>query len=231
MIDFVTSIVHLIAEGNFFMILNLGMFVFSLAVIAERFFVVFFRLRISDRDFLDAVEKQLTAGNMEKAIKLTQLAPNAPLSKVTKAALGAVRYGPEAVTAAIDESLLEVTPIIKKRIEMLWSMANVATLIGLIGTISGLISAFKGVAAADPERKTQLLTLGISEAMNNTAFGLLIAVTCIMAHMVLAGATKKIQEGAEHGGVKIENVLGRLRTQQNLREKGGAAPAAPAAPK
>lgn len=228
MIEFVKSIVHLIAQGNFFMILNLCTLVFVLATIADRFFNVFFRLRISDKDFLDAVEKQLAAGNMEKAIKLTQLAPNAPLSKVTKAALGAVRYGPEAITAAIDEALLEINPVVKKRIEMLWSLANVATLVGLIGTISGLISAFKGVAAADPEKKTILLTLGISEAMNNTAFGLSIAVTCILAHLVLSGATKKIQEGAEYGGVKIENILARLRTQQNLREKAGA-PAAPAA--
>ena len=231
MIDFVKSIVHLIAEGNAFMILNLCIGVFCLAVIAERFFVVFFRLRISDKDFLEAVEKQLTAGNMEKAVKLTQLAPNAPLSKVVKSALGAVRYGPEAVTSAIDEALLEVTPVIKKRIEMLWSLANVATLVGLIGTISGLISAFKGISAADPETKSKLLTLGISEAMNNTAFGLLIAVTCILAHMVLANATKKIGDGAEHGGVRLENILGRLRTQQNLRDKAGApAAAAPAAP-
>lgn len=230
MVDFVKSIVHLIAEGNFFMILNLCMLVFALAVIAERSFVVFFRLRISDKDFMEAVEKQLTAGNMEKAVKLTQLAPNAPLSKVVKSGLGAVRYGPEAVTSAIDEAILEVTPAIKKRIEMLWSLANVATLVGLIGTISGLISAFKSISNADPETKAKLLTLGISEAMNNTAFGLLIAVTCIMAHMVLSTATKKIADGAEHGGIRLENILGRLRTQQNLRDKAGAPAAASAAP-
>lgn len=218
-----SEFIHLIKEGNFFMIVNVCVFVFSLAVIAERFFVVFFRLRISDKDFLDAVEKQLNAGNMDKAIKLTQLAPNAPLAKVIKSALGAVRYGPDAVSASIDEALLEVSPGVKKRIEMLWSLANVATLIGLIGTISGLISAFKAVAAVDPEKKTQLLTAGISEAMNNTAFGLTIAVTCILAHMVLSTATKRISDGAEHGGVKIENILARLRTQQNLREKAGPA--------
>jgi biopolymer transport protein ExbB len=180
------DIVGFIKEGGFFMYVNLGTFIFALSVIAERFFVVFFRLRISDRDFLDAVEKQLNAGNMDKAIKLCQLAPNAPLARVTRAALSAVRYGPAAVTSAIDEAILEVVPQVKKRIEILWSIANIATLIGLIGTIVGLIGAFKAVAAVDPEKKTAMLTAGISEAMNNTAFGLTIAVTCIIAHMVLA---------------------------------------------
>lgn len=211
--------IELIKEGNFFMITNLCVFIFALSAIAERFFVVFFRLRISDRDFLEAVEKQLNAGNMDKAIKLTQLAPHAPVARVVRAALTAVRYGPAAVSSAIDEAMLEVIPSVKKRIEILWSLANIATLLGLIGTIVGLIKAFKAVAAVDPEKKTALLTAGIAEAMNNTAFGLTIAVTCIGAHMVLSGATKKITEGAEHGAVKVENVLARLRAQQNLRDK------------
>ena len=220
-----SEFIKLIKEGNFFMIVNLFVFVFALAVIAERFFVVFFRLRISDEAFLEAVEKQLNAGNMDKAIKLTQLAPNAPLAKVTRAALSEVRHGPEAVTAAIDEALLEITPLVKKRIEILWSLANVATLLGLIGTILGLIRAFQGLSGLDPEAKNTALTKGIAEAMHNTAFGLTIAVTCILAHMVLHGATKKIAEGAEHGGIKIENVLRRLRAQQSMRYKAASKPA------
>ena len=217
------GIIELIKEGNPFMVFNLAVFLFSLAVISERFVVVFFRLRISDKDFLDAVEKQLSAGNMDNAIKICQNNQRAPLARVTRSALSAVRYGPEAITAAIDEAILEAVPAVKKRIEMLWSIANVATLVGLIGTISGLIAAFQAVAAVDPEKKTALLTAGISEAMNNTAFGLTIAVTCIVAHMVLHGATKKIADGTEFGAVRVENVLSRLRTQQNLRDKAAKA--------
>jgi len=101
----------------------------------------------------------------------------------------------------------------------------VATLMGLIGTIFGLIRAFQAIGGVDPEKKTAILTAGIAEAMHNTAFGLMIAVTCILAHMVLSAATKKITEGAEHGGVKIENVLRRLRVQQSMRDKAAAKPA------
>ena len=102
---------------------------------------------------------------------------------------------------------------------MLWSIANVATLIGLIGTITGLIGAFAAVALASPDQKSALLTKGISEAMNNTAFGLSIAVTCILAHMFLSGTTKKIAEGTEYGAVKIENILTRLRQQSTQRDQ------------
>jgi len=213
------GVIVLIKEGNPFMIFNVMVFLFSLAVIAERFWHVFFRLNISDKAFLEEVQKKLESGNVENAIKLCALRPQAPLAIVTRAALAQVRFGSEAISAAIDESLLEVVPVVKKRIEMLWSIANVATLVGLIGTISGLISAFQAVAAVDPEKKTAILTAGISEAMYNTAFGLTIAVSCIVAHMVLHNQTKKIAAGVEVGGVKVENILNRLRAQQQLREK------------
>jgi biopolymer transport protein ExbB len=216
------GIVEFIKEGGPFMYVNMFVLTFALAVIAERLFVVFFRLRISDRDFLDAVEKQLQAGNMDKAIKLCQLAPNAPLARVTKHALQNVKYGPAAIASAIDEAMLESLPAVRKRIEMLWSIANVATLIGLIGTITGLIGAFAAVALASPDQKSTLLTKGISEAMNNTAFGLSIAVTCIIAHMVLSNATKKISEGTEFGAVKVENILSRLRQQSNAQRADAA---------
>jgi biopolymer transport protein ExbB len=216
------NIVEFIREGGPFMYVNMIVLIFALSVIAERFFVVFFRLRISDRDFLDAVEKQLQAGNMDKAIKLCQLAPNAPLARVTRNALQNVKYGPAAVSSAIDEGLLESLPTVRKRIEMLWSIANVATLIGLIGTITGLIGAFAAVALASPEQKSTMLTKGISEAMNNTAFGLSIAVTCIVAHMVLSNATKRIAEGTEFGAVKVENILTRLRQQSSAQRADAA---------
>ena len=211
--------IKFIQDGGPFMFVNMATLIFALAVIAERFFIVYFRLRISDKDFLDAIEKQLQAGNMEKALKLCQLKPDAPLAKVTKSALSAVKFGGAGIASAIDEALLESLPAVRKRIEMLWSIANVATLIGLIGTITGLIGAFAAVALASPDQKSALLTKGISEAMNNTAFGLSIAVTCILAHMFLSGTTKKIAEGTEYGAVKIENILTRLRQQSTQRDQ------------
>ena len=84
-----------------------------------------------------------------------------------------------------------MTPLLKKRIQILWSLANIATLIGLLGTVVGLIRAFGAVAAAKPEERSTLLAKGISEALNNTAMGLGIAVTCIIAHAILASMSKR----------------------------------------
>jgi biopolymer transport protein ExbB/TolQ len=115
--------------------------------------------------------------------------------------------GEIAVAQSIEETLVDVTPLLKKRIQILWSLANIAVLIGLLGTVMGLIGAFAAVAAAKPEEKTLLLSKGIAEALNNTAMGLGIAVTCIIAHAFLSSASKKQVGDLEGFALKLENLL------------------------
>ena len=100
-----------------------------------------------------------------------------------------------------------MTPAISKRIAPLWSLANIATLIGLVGTITGLIGTFKSLGAASPEMKQLMLSKGISEAMNNTAFGLTIAVVCIVAHLMLTSKAKQMIEEIEYNALRLENLL------------------------
>ena len=109
----------------------------------------------------------------------------------------------------MEESILEVTPLLQKRIQSLWSLANIATLLGLIGTITGLIAAFRSLGAVAAEQKNLVLSKGISEAMNNTAFGLGIAVTCILAHLILTSKAKGMIEEVELNALKLENLLAR----------------------
>ncbi len=97
--------------------------------------------------------------------------------------------------------------MVKKRIQILWSLANIATLIGLLGTVVGLIRAFGAVAAAKPEERSTLLAKGISEALNNTAMGLGIAVTCIVAHAILGSMSKRQASDLEAFSLKLENLL------------------------
>jgi biopolymer transport protein ExbB/TolQ len=113
------------------------------------------------------------------------------------------------VARALEEAVLEVTPLVSKRISSLWSLANIATLLGLIGTITGLIGTFKSLGAASPEVKQQMLSKGISEAMNNTALGLTIAVTCIVAHLLLTLKSKSMIEEIEFHALRLENMLSR----------------------
>ena len=126
-----------------------------------------------------------------------------------RAGLTRASKGDQEVARALEEAVLEVTPAISKRISSLWSLANVATLIGLIGTITGLIRTFRSLAAASPEMKATLLSQGIAEAMNNTAFGLTIAVVCIVAHLLLSSKAKAMIEEIEYNALRLENLLGR----------------------
>jgi biopolymer transport protein ExbB/TolQ len=104
---------------------------------------------------------------------------------------------------------MEVTPALQRRIGALWSLANIATLLGLIGTIIGLIKAFRSLGAVSADKRSEVLSKGISEAMNNTAFGLSIAVTCIVAHLLLTSRSKGMIEEIELNSLKLENLLAR----------------------
>jgi biopolymer transport protein ExbB/TolQ len=152
------------------------------------------------------IRKLVQAGNIDRAVKLCEAAP-LPLLQVVKAGLTQVNRGEDAVIASMEERMSELMPELEKRIGALWSLANIATLIGLLGTISGLIKAFAAVAFAEPSQKSALLSKGISEAMYNTALGLGIAVICMIFHLILHGQQKKIRHDMERSTMKLENLL------------------------
>jgi biopolymer transport protein ExbB/TolQ len=119
-----------------------------------------------------------------------------------------VNRGDEAVVTAIEEQVMDVEPQVHKRIGALWSLANIGTLIGLLGTILGLIHTFRSLdQIPDPAQRTQALARGISEAMWNTALGLAIAVTCMVAHLILHGQAKRIVADLESTSTKLTNLL------------------------
>jgi biopolymer transport protein ExbB/TolQ len=196
-------------EGGPFMIVNLVTSAVAVAIIAERIITLAFRLNLNAAPFMEQVQKLVLSGNVDRAVKLCGAAPNASLSRVIRAGLTRANRGEAEVARALEEAVLEVTPAIGRRISALWSLANVATLVGLIGTIVGLIGTFKSLEAASPEMKQVMLSRGISEAMNNTAFGLSIAVTCIVAHLMLSSKAKTMIEDIEYNALRLENLLSR----------------------
>ena len=109
------------------------------------------------------------------------------------------------VEYAMEEGLMEALPAIEKRTPYLAIFANVATLLGLLGTIIGLIAAFTAVANADPAEKANLLSQSISIAMNTTAFGLMVAIPLLLVHAYLQGKTNAIVENLEIAVVKFLN--------------------------
>jgi biopolymer transport protein ExbB len=200
------GLAEFIEEGGFFMYLNILTSVVVLATIVERAVFILTKYRVNSREFLAQIRKLVQAGNLDRAIKLCEAAP-LPLLQVVKAGLTQANRGEEAVVAAIEEKMLDVAPELNKRIAALWSLANIATLLGLLGTITGLIKAFEAVSFASPEQRSALLSRGISEAMNNTALGLGIAVTCMIAHLLISGAAKRIMADLERTAAKLENLL------------------------
>jgi biopolymer transport protein ExbB len=113
----------------------------------------------------------------------------------------------EDVEQAMEESLMEVMPRLEKRTHYLATFANIATLLGLLGTIVGLISAFTAVATANPAEKADLLSASISVAMNTTAFGLIVAIPLLLVHTLLQTKTTEIIDSLEMASVKFLNTI------------------------
>ncbi|HLL53165.1 MAG TPA: MotA/TolQ/ExbB proton channel family protein, partial [Myxococcaceae bacterium] len=168
-----------------------------------------FRYNLNAPPFMEQVSKLVLGGNVDRAVKLCNAAPNAPLAKVIRAGLTRANRGEIEVAKAVEEAILEHTPAVGTRIPWLWSLANIATLFGLIGTIIGLIGTFQSLGNVPADQKQALLSAGISEAMNNTAFGLSIAVTCIVFHLFLTAYAKSMIEVVELNALKLENLLAR----------------------
>jgi biopolymer transport protein ExbB/TolQ len=194
-------------EGGIFMYVILLPSVAALGIIIERFVFLFFNYNINASAFMAQIQKLVMANNIDRAIKLCNAAPSAALPKVIKAGLTRANKGEMEISNAIEEATLEVIPQIQKRTPQLQAIANVATLLGLLGTIWGLIEAFSALDQAHPEQRTNFLSRGISIAMNTTAFGLIVAIPCMVAHVALASTTKKIVNEIDEYSVKLENLL------------------------
>jgi len=193
-------------QGAPFSIFNVIVLAIVLAVIAERFVYILTKYRVNSREFMAQIRKLVQAGNIDRAIKLCEAAP-LPLLQVVKAGLTQAQRGDDAVIASMEERWAELAPDLEKRIGALWTLANIATLIGLLGTITGLIHSFGAVAHAEASQRAQLLSAGISEAMWNTALGLGIAVLCMIFHLYLHSAAKNIKHDMELSTMKLENLL------------------------
>jgi len=125
------------------------------------------------------------------------------------------------IEKAMEESLLETLPRIEKRTHYLATFANIATLLGLLGTIIGLIRAFTAVAAANPAEKADMLSASISVAMNTTAFGLIVAIPLLLAHTVLQSKTTEIVDSLETAAVKFLNAVTDPASSPQARPAGG----------
>ncbi|HVH83077.1 MAG TPA: MotA/TolQ/ExbB proton channel family protein, partial [Steroidobacteraceae bacterium] len=180
--DFFYSIVRSFTAGGVFMFPILFTGALAAAITIERY-ITLARMRARNQRTWSRVEPAIASGDFDKARELVSKdeSPIAHMLGMGLALQGAVRRR-EDVEKAMQESMIEIVPQIEKRTHYLATLANVATLLGLLGTVSGLIHAFAAVATVNPAEKANLLSASISEAMNCTAFGLMTAVPILVGN-------------------------------------------------
>ena len=150
----------------------------------------------------------LKARDFARALQLVE-STKSPLSSILS--YGFARHSAnkrrEIVEAAMEEGMLDAMPNLVQRTHYLSTFANIATLLGLLGTIVGLIQAFTAVANADPAQKAELLSASISVAMNTTAFGLMTAIPLLLVHSYLVTKTSRLVDSLEKAAVKSLNMM------------------------
>jgi biopolymer transport protein ExbB/TolQ len=215
--------ITMMRDGGFFMwpILLCGLF--AAAICVERLFFVVFRAHINAAVFMSRIQKLVVAGNLDSAVKMCNAEPHAALPRVVKAGLMRAHLTEHDIQSAVDEALLEVSPLVSRRTPYLTMLANVATLLGLLGTIVGLIVAFQAVSEQSAEAKQVTLATGIAIAMYTTAGGLYVAVPTLLLHSIIVNRSNRILDDLDQYALKTVNLL-------VARKRGGAAEPAAIAP-
>jgi len=207
--NFFYSIVNFFASGGVFMYPILIVFAVGAAVAIERY-ITLAAVTKKNQVVWDKVQPLLADGQFDEAREVTS-ADESTISQVLNMGLslqGAVRRR-EDIEIAMEESMMEIVPRLEKRTPYVALASSIATLLGLLGTIMGLIRAFTAVANANPAEKADLLSASISVAMNTTAFGLMVAIPLLIIHALLTSKTGDIVDSLEMATVKSLNVFSR----------------------
>ena len=208
------SIVGFFQKGGMFMYPILIVFTVGVAIAVERWMQLT-RTRNENRKIWDEIQPVLSKGEFDKARKMV----NDDKSTVSQMlSMGLARQGAvrrrEDIEIAMEESMMEIIPQLEKRTPYLALLSNIATLLGLLGTIMGLIEAFTAVSNANPAEKADLLSASISVAMNTTAFGLMVAIPLLLVHAKLTSTTGQIVDSLEMASVKALNSISNFAKRQ-----------------
>jgi biopolymer transport protein ExbB/TolQ len=192
-------------EGGWGMWPILILLAITISIVVER--AVYLRKAVIDKDKLvSLLKQQIAQGNIQGAIKVCA-GNTTPMTRIVQAGLMRANRSDEEISSAMDEAGLRELPLIEKRTGYLAMLGNLATLAGLLGTISGLIKSFAGVAGVDPSQKATLLSKGISEAMNCTAFGLFTGIVGLATYAWLNGKTQNILDDIAEVRKNVANLL------------------------
>lgn len=190
-----STVLHHFQAGGLFMWPILAFGVAAIALITERYSAIFLKTKQAPLDFRQKVLSFLQRGEFGSAEQYVRsVNPQGPLTRVVEVGchLRANAAGEEELQARMDERLSSEISTLDKRAAFLGMLGNVATLLGLLGTVSGMITSFAAVASANPADRALLLSSGISEALNATAFGLIVAIPSLVAYALIQNKTDQI---------------------------------------
>src|SRR4051795_5657108 len=200
-------IVRFFQGGGEFMFPIAVVLVIGLAIAIERY-IYLTHTAVRNRSLWNEVVPMLAQGNFRQVVQVTSKSDSA-IGHILNYGLARIQSARrrDDIEKAMEESLMEVVPRLEKRTHYLATFANLATLLGLLGTVIGLINAFQAVAAVNPAEKANLLSASISVAMNCTAFGLMTAVPILFVHAFLQTKTTELIDSLEMASVKFLNAI------------------------
>ena len=208
------TVVAFFQKGGLFMYPILLVFAVGMAIVFERW-IQLNRTQSANQKMWNLLQPILAKGEFEKARQLVNKNKSsmAQMLGMGLARQGAVRRRDD-IEIAMEESMMEIIPQLEKRTPYVALLSNIATLLGLLGTIMGLIEAFTAVANANPAEKADLLSASISVAMNTTAFGLMSAIPLLLFHAKLTSTTGQIVDNLEMASVKALNTISNFTKRQ-----------------
>ena len=192
-------------EGGWGMYPILILAILTIYIAADRFSYLA-KSKVDVDKLMSLLKSQIVSGNIQGAVNTCQASP-APVTKIIAAGLRKAGGSEHDVQQAMDEEALRELPRLEKKTGYLAMLGNLATLAGLLGTITGLIKSFAGVAGVDPSMKATMLSKGISEAMNCTAFGLGTGIIGLATYAWLNGQTQNVLDGINQGTVETLNLV------------------------
>lgn len=206
----VATYVNFFQAGGFFMYPILLILAVGTAIVVERL-VVIARSGTDGERLWSQIAPSIQGRKMDEAVRHCGRS-HAPLHRILAAGIRGMKgaFTREDVQGSVDEAMMQIMPRLEARLNYLPNLANVATLLGLLGTIVGLIQAFTAVSLADPSQKATLLAKGISVAMNTTAFGLIVAVPLMLVYGFLQSRTNRIIDGLEEYSLRLVNLAGQM---------------------
>jgi biopolymer transport protein ExbB len=201
-----------LSQGGVMMFINLGVSVSAVSVVLLRVYQLWFQYRMSMNAFADSIVASVDQGNYANAVQIASQKASHPLGAIMKDILLKADKSDKEIERAYEASATRELPRLKRFSSYLPQAGNLATLIGLLGTIQGLIEAFGGATAEDAAQRQQVLAKGITVAFYNTFFGLAIAVFCALTYIVINGRQGMMIE-------TMENALNRVRDRIMDRNK------------